>query len=158
MPIMDCNCEKCCSACTNKPGWFLPGEAERVAEFLGIDLKELFDEKLVVDYYFRGTDKETFVLAPAITDIKPGGLMPMNPLGQCVFYKDGQCSIHDVKPSECKEYIHSDTRDAIEARHINAADTWKDHQGQIWSLYGSIPDPKEDFTVFDVLDFMKSML
>lgn len=45
-----CKCESCQAACRQKPGWFLPGEAERVAEYLGISLEDLFRTKLAVDW------------------------------------------------------------------------------------------------------------
>ena len=85
---MNCNCEKCKCACVNKPGWFRPGEAEGVAEYLGLTLKECFEQKLVIDYYFGEelNEKDTFVLAPAVNGVKSGSLMPFNPMGQCIFY------------------------------------------------------------------------
>ena len=104
MKTKDCKCEQCKSACTHKPGWFKPGEPEKVAKFLGITVKDLFDTKLMVDWW--EADEDIFVIAPAIKSGDIGGMYPANPKGQFVFFKNGLCEIIDVKPFECKLYIH----------------------------------------------------
>jgi len=45
-----CDCRTCQDACTRKPGWFLPGEAEIAAESLGMTLPEFFAKYL----FFEG--------------------------------------------------------------------------------------------------------
>ena len=62
-----CTCSSCQRACTFKPGWFLPGEAEQTATYLGIPSQQLFAEKLAVDWW-EGDAGPVFVLSPAILE------------------------------------------------------------------------------------------
>jgi len=104
----ECKCDLCKSACKNKPGWFKPGEPEKVAEYLNIPLKELFDTKLMVDWW--ESDEDVFIIAPAVKGGNIGGEYPGNPQGECIFFKDGLCSIHEVKPFECGAYLHGEEK------------------------------------------------
>jgi len=47
----ECDCKHCQNACTNKPGWFLPEDINKVTEFLQISEKELFTKYLLIDYF-----------------------------------------------------------------------------------------------------------
>lgn len=135
----DCTCDKCSAACVNKPGWFLPGEAERAAAHLGIPLVQFFRDHLGVDW--REGEPTTFVLAPALTTMEPGTEYPGDPQGRCVFLgEDGLCTIHPVKPFECREYLHDQARAETQARHEQVADAWKDYQQQIKDLLGREPE------------------
>lgn len=51
LPRVSCSCEKCAESCHGTPGWFLPGEAERAAESLGVTLQAFFDKYLVVEWW-----------------------------------------------------------------------------------------------------------
>lgn len=135
----ECSCNDCKAACEFKPGWFKPGEAEKVAEYLGLTMEELFKTKLGVDWYENLGDGDVFVLAPAITTMTPGSEYPSNPRGRCIFFKDGLCSIHSVKPFECRESHHSDSAENIRVRHREAAESWIDEQGQIKDILGRTP-------------------
>lgn len=145
----DCSCEHCQSACTVKPGWFLPGQAEKVARYLGKSLKELFDESLSVDWWV-GADP-LYLITPAVVG-REGGMMPGSGRGTCVFFKDGKCSIHAVKPFECRMMKHDDTREQVQRRHRMVAHAWegRKHQRQIRELYGDEPQT-EDYSIFDML-------
>ena len=140
----DCTCDICKSACEHKPGWFMPGEVEKVAEYLDIPLQELFNTKLGVDWWVA--DEDIFVLAPATTNMDMGTEYPANPKGQCVFYENGLCSIHAVKPFECREFIHGD--DKVGERHEAVANAWQDSQSQIVELLGREPE-SEEYSLFD---------
>lgn len=133
---MDCSCSLCVKACKQKPGWFAPGEAEKVAEFLHVPLKDLFKKKLMVDWF--EADQNIFILSPAVTHGSPGTEFPGDPRGRCVFLsKDDKCEIHEVKPIECRSYLHShDT-----TRHKEVAEMWNNEEGQnqIKSLLGRDP-------------------
>lgn len=46
----DCRCNVCKQACEFKPGWFLPGEAEKAADYFDLDFWEFFNAFLGVDF------------------------------------------------------------------------------------------------------------
>jgi Fe-S-cluster containining protein len=152
---MDCQCQTCQNACKYKPGWFRPGEVEKVADFLQISLNRLFKEKLAVDFLYRSDDGNSpvFVLSPATTSGDPGKEFPFDPRGQCVFYKDGKCEIHPVKPHDCRAYDHTQTGDQSLPTHYETGDSWSDHQDQIKSLLGRDPE-LPSVGLFDFLNIM----
>lgn len=130
-----CTCYICKSACEHRPGWFVPGEAEKAADYLDVTLKELFDTKLMVDWW-SNYPEDIFLLSPAIVNEDAGQEFPADPKGRCVFYKKGSCGIHSVKPFECKDFLHNDTSSN---RHENIANKWKTNQRQIEDLLGRKP-------------------
>lgn len=135
---MECQCNNCQAACTFKPGWFLPGEAEKAAKLLNMSLQEFFCEYLGVDWW-EDTD-DIFVLAPALTSMIPGEEYPARPTGTCVFYgEDGLCKIHEAKPHECRELDHESTQDQIHNRHKATGLAWKNDQKQIEELLERMP-------------------
>jgi Fe-S-cluster containining protein len=142
----ECKCEECKNSCAYKPGWFLPGEIEKAAQYLMMSEQEFFDQYLGVDWYEDFND--IFVLAPAITSMYPGEEYPANPKGQCVFFHNGLCNIHSVKPYECIESYHADTYDISQKRHSFVAQTWIDKQDYICTLLGRDPE-KEGYAFFD---------
>jgi Fe-S-cluster containining protein len=148
---IECECSSCKNACKLKPGWFVPGEAEKVADYLQISLKKLFKTKLAVDFYSKG--KEVFVLSPVVVDNNPGKEFPFDPRGQCVFYKDGKCEIHPVKPHECREWDHKMSDISSKKLHENVSKSWEEHQDQIEKLLGKKPVAPEP-TFFDQIDMM----
>lgn len=123
-----CTCAECQALCSHKPGWFIPGEVEKVAEFLSITLQELFDRHLMPDSWELDTGS-ILTLSPAIKGTKPGTYLSFAG-GECVFFEAGRCSIHGVKPYECRMagHIHSPTM------HEEAAMSWVSHQAQIADL------------------------
>jgi len=144
-----CSCDVCKSFCKNRVGWFLPGEPEKVAEFLEITLKELFNKKLGVDWWVA--DENIFVIAPAIKSMSPGNEFPANPSGCCIFFnKKGLCDIHPVKPFECKKAFHNKS-DGCNNIHKDIAKAWENHQKQIIRLLEREPIAKE-FSIFDAFD------
>lgn len=136
-----CTCEECKAACQYKPGWFLPGEAEKVAKYLGMSLEKLFKTRLAVDWWEGNPD--IFVLSPKIIGEKAGTEFPANPEGTCTFFKNGLCTIHPVKPFECHKMIHGEKDEIISKRHKEIAEAWKLHQDQIKKLLGRNPESKE---------------
>lgn len=145
-----CTCKECKSACTHKPGWFLPGEAEKAALFLGMPLQEFFETKLGVDWW-EGK-QPIFILAPGMKGKETGTEYPGDPRGTCVFYEKGLCTIHSVKPFECRESIHN--HDPGE-RHNAIAKTWntKENQQQIEEVLGRKPQT-EDFPIGSIFDIL----
>lgn len=145
---MECSCDRCQAACIVKPGWMKPGEAEKIAEFLGISLEELFKTKLAIDWYDWDSWGEydpdgsahTFVLSPASTTIEPGKEWQGSPRGQCVFLVDGRCSIHPVKPHECAKWDHTMPADEGDELHKSVAVSWKGHYNKLVELLGEEPE------------------
>lgn len=141
IPKSECACAECQSYCRHKPGWFLPGEAEKAAEFVGMTLPEFFKAHLAVDWIERDEeDEETFILAPALADEEAGTEYPGNPRGVCSLYRDGKCLIHEAKPHECAITHHEqDSRQEAARRHLEIGRAWRDHQQQIHDLLGREP-------------------
>lgn len=104
MKTRDCTCEKCVSACKRSPGKMLPYEAERIAKFLELPFDEL-KKKLIKNYHYNsetdpliweprkvGMDEDEEIASDEYT----------NRRGTCVFLKNDRCTIHEVKPFECR--------------------------------------------------------
>lgn len=151
-----CECHTCVSACAYKPGWFMPGEAEKAAKLMKMSLKKFFNNYLGVDWWNGETyGAETFILSPVTVSTEPGEIFEKNPTGVCIFYKDNRCRIHAAKPYECQMYWHGDTGGS--ARHKKVAMAWKKHQAQIEKLLGCKPIAPE-LTIGDMIGFMSGML
>ena len=147
-----CSCESCKQRCQTAPGWFKPGEVEKTAKFLKISLRELFKRYLSVDFWMAdGIDieEDVFVLSPATIDGSQGQVFSAdNRYGQCVFFQNGQCVIHAVKPFECKAVDHNTSRQRGQILHEGVAKKWnkKDYQKQIEKLLGEKPEIPEDIS------------
>lgn len=150
MTESNCKCNMCQSACKDKPGWFKPGEAEQVAELLALSMPDFFSKYLLVDYFTGELD--IFLLSPSVVGADAGEEFPANPRGQCVFYKDGKCSIYSARPFECREYFHEQSHDEISERHEAVAEAWSDHQDQIKELLGREPI-SQSWSIFDEMGF-----
>ena len=142
-----CCCESCKESCNYKPGWFMPGQAEKVAGYLNISLLQLFQDKLAVDWWVA--DDDIFLLSPALINQNAGTEFPGDPRGACIFFKDGLCEIHPVKPFECAEMIHNVKGDGW---HKQVAKAWKPHQDRIIELLGRKPK-SASFGIFDMFNF-----
>lgn len=150
--VSNCSCSDCQGACQNKPGWFKPGEAEKAADFMGMDLKNFFNKKLGVDWY---ENPDIFLLAPAMKNMTPGEMYPGKPHGECVFYRDGKCEIHPVKPHQCRVYDHDldlNSGEKVGEYNFNTAKHWdkEEHQEQVKTLLGRSPVAKR----LSILDFL----
>lgn len=104
----ECSCDECVSNCKKYPGWFAPGEAELAAEHLGVPFEE-FKKNLIMDHCDnQDVDDAPYVWVPRRVgvdlpeeEIKSSSKQPIG--GHCVFLKNDRCSIHAVKPFECKK-------------------------------------------------------
>lgn len=123
----DCQCEDCRGACEYKPGWFMPDQIPKLLEhFKASSVQELVDDHdFAIDYY-EAYPNDIDILAPNTVKNKGWPRYPENPKGTCVFLQDGKCSIHDVKPYECREFVHEDSNDDISDRHRAVAKQWED--------------------------------
>jgi len=136
-----CSCKKCQAACTDSPGWFAPGEVQQVASFLGLSEKELYEKYLRISYWNsdHAIAQDVFVPSPAVVG-NAGAMIPRIPNGACVFFKEGRCEIHAVKPCECKQYMHTDTESNVfYERRKHIALQWIEHQDYIKNLCGEEP-------------------
>ena len=132
----ECQCEKCQQACKYRPGWFLPGEAEKVARFLNLTLQELFDTYLWADYWVRMAGGDIYLLGPAVKENVTGRQAPFWPTGECVFFTSGLCAIHPVKPFECREAMPCQEEQPERNLHQETAMAWDNprHQQQVMDL------------------------
>ena len=155
LPIVDvieCSCNRCTSACKQKPGWFLPEEIKPAADLLGMTEKDFFEKYLGVDYYCRIDEDFLYVISPAIKEkMSPGEMFPFSGTGECVFFNDGKCGIHSAKPYECKVYDHRHKNPNV---HEEVAKYWSEHQDKIKNLIGSDPATPE-VGIFDFLEMLK---
>lgn len=147
-----CSCEVCQGACTVKPGWFKPGEAEKAAELMGLDLQTFFDTYLGVDWYIGDEGRDIFVLSPTVTSGSPGEMFDANPRGRCVFFDGQHCKIYAARPYECRMFHHDQGRDETHARHEQVAKAWEGDgdQEQIEALLGEEPE-SAPYSFFDAL-------
>lgn len=102
----------------------------------------LFETKLAVDF-FLSTPNDIFVLSPAVREGETGSMFDYDPRGTCVFLDGDRCSIHAVKPFECRQYLH-DTQAQVEFRHAAIAEAWRSQQDEVLSLYPYPAVPERD--------------
>jgi len=170
--MSECACDTCKSACSHKPGWFLPEQIKPLAEHLNLTEKELFDKYLLVDYIkvidhdlpkeLEDSD-EIFVLSPGIKNHSTGTNFPSDPRGECIWFEDGKCSIHSVKPFECAAYDHTSSEEESQKRHeYDIPYKWVFHQDYITSLLGQDPEAERSLgfgligdSLFGLLSFAK---
>ena len=151
--MSDCKCTWCLDACRHKPGWFAPGEAELAAQLLGLKFEDFFAKYLAVDWWVE-SPVDIYVLAPALVGQRAGHMYPAVPTGTCVLLTpEGLCSIHDHKPRECREAMHTDTPAEVRARHRRMYELWVDHQPQVRALLDREP-VSASFTILDTLRAM----
>lgn len=156
---VSCDCGSCKNACEYSPGWFLPEEIEKVAQFLNMPLEKVFKEYFAVNWFCGDGEniKETvFVIAPVLVDEPAGQEYPGDPRGECIFYtEDERCMIHDVRPFECRKYLHNQKPKDYKPRHVFVAKAWKDKQDIIEKLLGRKPEEAEfkPESIFDMMMF-----
>lgn len=129
-----CTCNECIKACRNRPGWFKPGEAEKVAGYLKISLQELFNKYLQVDYWVGDGKKhpsDILNLSPGIVEEMHCKVVTWFPRGTCVFLKEDRCSIHPVKPFECKMTVCCNDNEHEDDCHEEAGLSWNNEKDQL---------------------------
>lgn len=123
--MKDCSCGTCVKACETTPGWFAPKEAENAAKVLGIDWAE-FRKQLIVDYWVSTTGPDILAYSPRKIGVDDGKYLASwswaFTAAKCVFLKDGKCSIHAVKPYECR---HAMPCEGSQGLRLQIADKWK---------------------------------
>jgi Fe-S-cluster containining protein len=141
-----CQCQTCRNACQYKPGWFKFGEVEKTAKFLKLSLKKFFDKYLMIDWWTGSEESNgeaVFIISPGLVGEDVGEMAPYKSLGTCVFFEDGKCSIHSVKPFECAAMLHESEN---KSNHKEAMLSWNnpDAQQQIKKLLEYEPYEREN--------------
>src|SRR5262245_10787832 len=128
-----CMCPTCQSYCMAKPGFMMPGEADKIAEYLGLSTRELFQRYLVAEHSLDGS---MMVLLPAGASQRPGTAVPaVDGPGRCVFLTEaGLCAIHRVKPRGCALVDHSQPPEEKHAIHEHIGNSWREFQEDILNL------------------------
>ncbi len=118
--------------------------------------QEFFDKYICVDY-FANDENSIFVLAPGTTRATPGQEYPFNPHGQCVFFKNGLCDIHDAKPNECRFYDHATPTDVCTENRDGIVEAWRQNRQEIVTLLKrepKLPPPNMGEVMEMLLDIM----
>lgn len=85
-----CACTTCQHGCTMGSGVLGNGDVEKIAAFLDITVAELKENHLEEIEKFN------------TTQLRPKIIREGKPYGTCTFFKAGTCTVHSVKPLECK--------------------------------------------------------
>lgn len=135
---MDCACDSCQNLCRQKPGWFTPDQIERLAQKLGLPIVDLFRRFLTIDAALvenSGQMRAIYVLAPAMVGKKSGAISDPSARGICVWFKDGQCQIHEMKPRECSLVDHTTSRTQGDLIRASILKSWLPHKSFVQQLY-----------------------
>lgn len=101
----ECKCKICTEACV-RPAHLETGQDWWISKFLKISIEELtkkyLDETPVAVIGIKGKKLVIRALRPKIVN------------GWCVFFKNGLCTIHKVKPFGCKYANHNTTDEETE--------------------------------------------
>ncbi len=148
-----CTCNKCKSSCLVKPGWFAPDQVEDLLEYFNVDsIDDLFQEGIVIDWYQKyNGGKDVLLLAPNIKGNMGQIQYPAKPSGECVFFDQDmqRCTIYPIRPFECAELHHTDSREKCLERHKEIAGMWSKS-----NLLDRFKD-KVQVKSWSILDYMK---
>lgn len=122
---MECQCETCQKACAYRPGRFLPGEVEIAAAHFGMTPLQFFQEKLAMDWWVE-YPQDIYFPAPALVNEPTGDRYPSSPQGRCSLFMGGKCSIHEVKPFECRDWYHGSSDEENKIRVDKLVEAWRD--------------------------------
>lgn len=122
--------------CLKRPGWFMPGEIEKAAKYLGLTLRLFFVMYLGVYRWEKCLefDHNVSVLAPAILgDTHSFEYSPCQQ-GACIFFENDLCGIERAKPFGCT--ISNDKH--FHELQLMIAKAWDtpENQKQIFDLLG----------------------
>ncbi len=85
-----CSCDACQHGCAMGSGVLGEGDAAKIAAFLNITVEELKEKHLEEIEKFN------------TTKLRPKIEREGKQYGKCTFFKEGKCTVHAVKPFECK--------------------------------------------------------
>jgi len=82
------SCKQCGHCCSHGSGFLIDKDLKNISEFLKITEKEVKEKYLEEKDMFN-----TRLLRPKLRN---------KPYGECIFLKDKKCTIHKVKPFQCR--------------------------------------------------------
>lgn len=135
---MDCSCDRCQSLCHNKPGWFTPQQIELVARKRDITIGALFKDYLAIDAVLiaqAGRPMGVYVLAPTIVGTESGSISDPAARGTCVWFRNGKCEVHEVKPAECRATDHSTFAHDSDLLRASILKQWIPYKKFVQDLY-----------------------
>jgi hypothetical protein len=99
-------CFSCAKCCFVHPCALEPGDLGKIARFLDLTEKELFNRFLVLDYVEVEGSKQYYVCPARKTDpsgtiVSPGWTFSDSP---CIFLRNRRCYIQEVKPKGGRTY------------------------------------------------------
>ena len=109
-----CDCHQCQAACKHMPGMLAPGDIDRIAEYVGVDMADEKPADSFIRNNFRASDGAV-VVSDGIPFQIPTVVPAQRENGRCVFLtEDDRCSIHPVAPFGCSQFNVCDgpSRDA----------------------------------------------
>ncbi|MBN2441571.1 MAG: hypothetical protein JXJ04_09490 [Spirochaetales bacterium] len=107
-------CQRKGDCCRSFPGWFGPGEVEKAAQHLGMEVDDFARKYLIIDGIEVEGHGWVDVFAPVRLN-KHG--LPAFPLlsrvdvfyryfeGPCIFFKENGCILYPCHPIECRHYF-----------------------------------------------------
>lgn len=96
-----CDCSKCAAACRTMPGYLIPGDIERIAEYVGADP----DNEDFLLKNFRASEGPLVVKNGERFRIPTIVPAQFDDNGRCVFMtREGKCSVHPVSPFGCSRF------------------------------------------------------
>lgn len=131
-----CDCETCRACCDNVPGWYTPRDVRRL-----ISARPDWRHLVAFDRWYLDYDDSAHivVMTPPNATTKAGQFYPHETArwffersarqGVCSLLLEGRCSIHALKPRECRESygskcVHRPTHDAGMYQRDRIARAW----------------------------------
>lgn len=125
MKEYNCNCQECQNACKFRPGWFLPEQVEQLYKYFKVNnIEELLKKGFAIDWW--NSENDILILAPNIKNNENNIQYPDDPRNECVFYNNKKCDIYDVRPIECRAYIHNMESEITQKAHESIAMEWQE--------------------------------
>lgn len=128
----ECKCSRCVEAC-RRPAHTEPDDDYWIAELLKVSKKQVLKKFTETPIAIIKLNGQKFVMK---------GLRPKTENGWCVFFKNGLCTIHSVKPFGCK-YASCKTTPVEEKEVL-------DYLAQKWYIRNLAHDKLEVFDVKNV--------
>jgi len=148
-----CGCSKCRRPCRTMPGMLIPGDLERIAEYLNHPIKAVLGEVLASPGALVGTRTPFGIRMGRVPTIVPATCK-----GRCVFLEeDDQCAVHLVAPYGCSHFdfhmskVEGDERSEAALRAILTSRSYLEVWKELWLLGRRSPGPEVKRSKIDAL-------